>query len=641
MFIRGWMPLRRQAPPDPGPQRPGAPVPPGIPGSPPPRTRCAPSPRRRPTRGTPAAPGTPGTPGTAVSRARAGVAAAALLAALLSAPAALAAGTPGGAPTPAPAAPAGGASSPAQATFTDVAGSWAEADIHTLLASGVLHVPADGRFRPDDPVDRLDFAVWMARAQELAPLSGAPTPAPTDWSSVPEADRPYVSAVIRAGYLRGFPDGSFQPGGTLSRAQMAVVFGRILEGYGERPDPRVLEQFADFRRIPAWAAAAAIPVQDGLLYGEPYGSQRIFAASQPTTRAETAGFIVRFLRYRTQQYHGLPLGQPSPQPSPSPGPGLQPPPGGPAGFLTGFWYTNTDEAYQNLLAHGSQLNWLVYTGYSIEADGKIKGYDSPRTIAWVRAHPMPFYVMFQNDWPDDGFLHDPAAEADAVQNLLYVARRAGYTGVNLDIEGIPPSDRAAFTAFVASASAALHAQGFRLSVDVPSETRDDPQSSWAGAYDYRALSPLVDNLILMTYDYHSSESEPGPISPISWVQRVLAYTTSVVPASKVVMGLPAYGWLWSSAGGATAYWESGMEKKALEHGVAPQYDASQAEATFTYAAGGLTYTGWFVNPQGLEARLQLARADGLAGVLAWRLSYDTPDWWPLLAGAARLAAAGS
>lgn len=504
-----------------------------------------------------------------------------------------------------------------QGNFTDVLGHWSEPYVRVLVRAGVIPVPADGLFHPNAPVTRADFAAWMARVEELV---GGPTQPPfSDWVQVPDEDREALAAAIAGGLVHGYPDGTLQPLVPIPRVQIAAILGRALERYGEQVDTRYLTVFGDSDQIPAWASEASISARDGIVQGRPNpsGGYVLFAPGALTTRAEAATLIVRYMQYRTEHYHTPPL----------------PKPPAPAGFLLGFWYSNTDEGYTNLQAHGTALNWLVYTGYNLEPDGSLKGYDSPRTLDWVRQHPVALHVMIQNDWSDDRFLHDPSAMSRAVTNLLQVLQRSGYAGLNVDIEGVAAAERSAFTAFIAQLGQALHGSGYQLSVDVPGKTQDDPSRSWSWAYDYAALGSLVDYLVIMAYDYHYPGSDPGPVADLQWVQRVVDYARSVVPPNKVMLGVPAYGYTWCSDGKTGAWWETGMENVARQHNAAIQYDSAAGEATFSYTGNGANCVGWFVGPDGLAARISLARSAGLAGIIAWRLDYDTDDWWPVLAQA--------
>src|SRR6185312_361384 len=63
-------------------------------------------------------------------------------------------------------------------------------------------------------------------------------------------------------------------------------------------------------------------------------------------------------------------------------------------------------------------------------------------------------------------------------------------------------------------------------------------------YPTQPLLGIVDFVIPMLYDQHWSTSEPGPISAPDWVKHALAMRLRGVDASRVVAGLPVYGYRW-------------------------------------------------------------------------------------------------
>ncbi len=513
-----------------------------------------------------------------------------------------------------PPAPGGG-----EATFTDIAGNFAQDDINMLRQAGVIPVPADGLFRPSDPVTRLDFAVWAARALEL-PVPSNP-PSFQDEAQIPSADQGEVAAAAAAGLVNGYPDGTFRPELPITRAELATVLGRALMAKGEQPQARFAMLFADGGQIPSWALPSLLLAQDQLIYGEPCSPEPCFAPQSDTTRAEAATILVRFLQYESTRYHQAPL----------PPPAAAAPP-----FVFSMWYSNSAEGYANLLTEGTNLNELIYGGYSIQAGGQVAGYDSPRTLAWAKANPqVSLWVMVEA--ASLSFLSHPSQAQNVIAQLVAVVQRAGYAGVNFDVEGIPAAEGGAYTSFITQAAAALHAIGAKISVDVPAETKTDLGGWWDAAYNYPALGATVDQFIIMAYDFHWPGGTPGPISPLSWDQATISYAASVMPARQVILGLPAYGYLWRTSNDtAGAYWESGMENMASQHGATLLRDQVSDEVTYTYNGSSGQRVGWFLDGQSVADRLAMAHAAGIGGVVAWRLDYDTPDWWS--AWAADLAA---
>lgn len=133
-------------------------------------------------------------------------------------------------------------------TFTDVKSSAWYYDKVTVLASKGL-LTAGGAFRPNDVMTREEFVEMVTR---LVPY----TSTNITFSDV-SADHPYYDAIATAlanGWITGFGDGTFQPKGTLTRAQAVVVFNKIM---GRTGDPTTEQQmdsrytFTDVAKI-AW-----------------------------------------------------------------------------------------------------------------------------------------------------------------------------------------------------------------------------------------------------------------------------------------------------------------------------------------------------------------------------------------------------
>jgi spore germination protein YaaH len=116
-----------------------------------------------------------------------------------------------------------------------------------------------------------------------------------------------------------------------------------------------------------------------------------------------------------------------------------------------------------------------------------------------------------------------------------------------------------------------------------------------------------------------------------WVQSVIAYATTQVPAAKLVLGIPAYGYDWASKGAGTSLTAPAAEQLAARVHATIRWDATAEEPTFTYKHGKISHTVWFDNAQAGYVRAALADEDKLAGVALWAAGDEDPQLWSELA----------
>ena len=114
-------------------------------------------------------------------------------------------------------------------SFTDVSPSdWFYDYVRRVAAAGHMNGLGDGLFGPNRVLTRQEAAVIAARAGIDLPVpSGAQTPSYTDATSISGWAFAGVMEAARKGLLDGYPDGSFRPHRNLTRAEAAVVIGRL------------------------------------------------------------------------------------------------------------------------------------------------------------------------------------------------------------------------------------------------------------------------------------------------------------------------------------------------------------------------------------------------------------------------------
>jgi hypothetical protein len=264
-----------------------------------------------------------------------------------------------------------------------------------------------------------------------------------------------------------------------------------------------------------------------------------------------------------------------------------------------------------------------------------------------------------------GLAHGGTTIASTIAQI----RGKGVDGVNVDFEGLngscgstdPSWARHAFTSCVGGLRSSLGG-GPNLSVDTYASSASDPY----GFFDIAGMGPSVDSFFVMAYDleYSNYSRAPtscsrfclGPTAPLAGYYyndtNTASQYTSVVAASKVILGVPYYG------------------RKACVANIAPNEYPTSSVTADTYLdasteagapmvkpgtfwahrdandpAGPGRWDTWFNTSQNctrelywddtvaLGQKYALVNSDNLRGVGLWNLNYGggAPELWATLA----------
>jgi hypothetical protein len=117
-------------------------------------------------------------------------------------------------------------------TFSDVdADYWALDYIEYAVAAQVVAGYGDGTYRPEEPVDRGQMAVFVARAKGWVGIDDDMTTAPELFPDVLSGfwAGTAVQACVVHGVVHGYEDGYYHPDWTVTRDQMAVYIARAFD----------------------------------------------------------------------------------------------------------------------------------------------------------------------------------------------------------------------------------------------------------------------------------------------------------------------------------------------------------------------------------------------------------------------------
>jgi spore germination protein len=183
---------------------------------------------------------------------------------------------------------------------------------------------------------------------------------------------------------------------------------------------------------------------------------------------------------------------------------------------------------------------VCYFGCGINSNGRINVNVTPPSLPEINGRKRRIHMVIA-DLKNTRLMHyilDPGKGAREllVGDIIEVSKK--FDGVQIDFEAVGKNDAANFLEFLRMIKAGLET-GKTFSVALPPKVMKVDN-----AYDYRAISAIVDKVYIMAYDQHWSMSKPGPVASLSWCRDIMTYAMSEVPPEKLIMGIPLYGRSW-------------------------------------------------------------------------------------------------
>jgi spore germination protein YaaH len=249
-------------------------------------------------------------------------------------------------------------------------------------------------------------------------------------------------------------------------------------------------------------------------------------------------------------------------------------------------------------------------------------------------------------------LGSATARLNLARQAAAAVRDRGADGINLDFEPIVSGYADAFTALVRTIRSELDAvaPGYQLTID---------GGGWIGNYPVAAATAPggADAVFIMGYDYKTATSSTaGSISPLTGpsydLTETIAAYTALVPASRLILGVPWYGRAWSTAsdtvrstnissatnGDSVAVMYPTAVDFAAQYG--RRYDTAEQTPWTVYrktTCNPTCVTTWrqlyYDDVESLGNKYDLINRSGLRGVGIWALGFDDarPELQDLLA----------
>jgi spore germination protein YaaH len=323
------------------------------------------------------------------------------------------------------------------------------------------------------------------------------------------------------------------------------------------------------------------------------------------------------------------------------------------------------------------MTTVAYFGLDVRGDGSFdtstpgwNAWNSQQLVDTInRAHQSGDRVVVVIKAFDAGTVNQivtsPAATQATIDNTIAAMSAKNLDGVNVDFEGTSagyPNVQSGMTNFMAQMSQRVHQ--WRAGAFVTVDTYSGSASWDGGIFKIGSLAAVVDAMFVMAYDMvfgdlsgHAGPNAPlRPYPPYNDTDAVNQYL-SKSPASKVILGLPYYGYKWStgsnepnagtSSGPQAETYGSAVSDLACFSGHNLQFSshwdgtaASPWVSWYSPASGdpcGGNHGSWrelyYDDATSLGFKYDLVNGTNLRGAGMWALGYDggSSDLWNELA----------
>src|SRR5438477_4959908 len=233
-------------------------------------------------------------------------------------------------------------------------------------------------------------------------------------------------------------------------------------------------------------------------------------------------------------------------------------------------------------------------------------------------------------------LADPDKNAHLREQIVhFFTALPAYRGLSLDFENLDEPAMPAYLGFIQSLYADLHSRNLRLYVNVAASTEDEY---------LKQIAPNSDGIVVMNYDQHEQESEPGPIAAQDWFISNLTRVLKTVRKEKVICAIGNYGYDWTLSipdpkdrkhpkprivdaedlPHVSEVWRRAADADA---DLNLDYDTLNPHFEYIDEDNNQRHVVWFLDAVTALNELRGARALGLQTFALWRLGEEDSSIW--------------
>ena len=303
------------------------------------------------------------------------------------------------------------------------------------------------------------------------------------------------------------------------------------------------------------------------------------------------------------------------------------------GLINGYCYQGiSNKVLNNTLP---TLSYISPFAYRLKENGNLVPLDDQRIITKADNHDTNSMLVVANIKESGGFstslaskiLNNQNAINTLINDINSTIKEKNYQALCIDFEYVNEDEKNLYTEFIKKVKEGIGDN--KLFVALAPKNSDEQKGLLYTAHDYYNIGKIVDYVILMTYEWGYTFGEPMPVAPLDQVRRVIRYAKSKIDESKIIMGVPNYGYDWTLPYQKGSRAESIANVDAInlakKNNVEIKYDSQSQTPYFNYKKDGKLHVVHFDDACSINSKINLAIDENIKGLSIWTVTTYFPQ----------------
>ncbi|MEK7534021.1 MAG: glycoside hydrolase family 18 protein [Patescibacteria group bacterium] len=324
---------------------------------------------------------------------------------------------------------------------------------------------------------------------------------------------------------------------------------------------------------------------------------------------------------------------------------------------------------QNIKVDTKAMTQIIYFGIGVNDNGEVIMFNEKNepTLEWQyftsdyftrlkneaqesKTKMLVAFKMFDNE-SIDKLISNSTSTNRFTKYALDILKKYELDGINLDFEYFTDSNFPTvryMTDFLQYVSTTLKNENpkYLLSIDVNATVMLSDK-----AYDMVKIGELVDQIIVMAYDYRTPSSlVAGHVAPLDSelnehsIKQSINSLVGRVPMDKVILAVPFYGYEWETVNrkhksivvpnsGALATYKRVKELLGGRKDIVRHWDEKAMSPWLVYEQSGAIKQIYYEDEKSIRAKMEFIKSQNLGGVAVWAVGYEGKynDIWNVIA----------